>query len=248
MVNLQMQPLCIADGDVHPRVRLAGVIGRGLLRKVCLNVWFNACVSWICVGAHNGIRVQPPLRQLGIGHASKVGQVGHPQPTCGLSIRAIPGFNRDEHRPLPHVPAAAIEQAVTFFWLLVRREITVVQLDFAGKHNRFIHLAHRLCTMYEWATCCASGLSCCGWWSSRYNPYILIGRRSKACSCASSHTPGKSGPLLLEGPRMLDAAGFFREAYEKFFNRHPFRLRPNQLPHIETYVGPTIKRINIRFL
>jgi hypothetical protein len=144
MVNPQMQPLCIADGDVHPRVRLAGVFGRGLLRKVCLNVWFNACVSWICVGAHNGIRVQPPLHQLRIGHASMVGQVGHPQPTCGLSIRTIPGFNSDDHRLLPHVPAAAIEQAVTFFWILVHRETTIVQLDFAGKYNRFIHLAHRL--------------------------------------------------------------------------------------------------------
>ena len=84
MVNTQKQPLCIADGYVHPRERLAGVFGRGLFGKVRLDVRSDAFVSGIRVGAHYGIRIQQPLRQLGIGHTSVVGQVGHPQPTGGL--------------------------------------------------------------------------------------------------------------------------------------------------------------------
>lgn len=143
MVNPQEQPLCIADSDVHPRERLAGVFGRGLFGKVRLDVWFDAFVSGICVGAHNGIRIQQPLRQLGIGHTPMVRQVGHPQPTGGFCSLTIPGFNGDEHRLLPNAPTATVEQVITFFRLLVRREIPVVQLDLAGKHHRLIRLAHR---------------------------------------------------------------------------------------------------------
>ena len=144
MVNTQKQPLCIADGYVHPRERLAGVFGRGLFGKVRLDVRSDAFVSGIRVGAHYGIRIQQPLRQLGIGHTSVVGQVGHPQPTGGLCSLTIPGFNGDEHRLLPNAPTATVEQVITFFRLLVRREIPIIQLDFPGKHHRLIRLAHCL--------------------------------------------------------------------------------------------------------
>ena len=144
MVNPQKQPLCIADRDVHPWERLAGVVGRGFFGNVGLNVRFDALVSGIRVGTDHSIGVQQPLRQLGVGCARMIGQVSHPQAASGRSFPTIPGFYRDEHGLLSNVPAAAVEQLITVFRVFVRSEIPVIEFDFPGKHHRLIHLAHRL--------------------------------------------------------------------------------------------------------
>ena len=144
MINPQKQPLCIADCDVHPWERLAGVVGRGFFGDVGLNVRFDALVSGIRVGTDHSIGVQQPLRQLGVGCARMIGQVSHPQAAGGRSFPTIPGFYHDEHWLLSNVPAAAVEQLITIFRVLMRSEISVVQLDFPGKHHRLIDLAHRL--------------------------------------------------------------------------------------------------------
>ena len=144
MVDSQKHSLCIADGNVHPGQRLAGLLGCGFFGKVSLNMRFDAFECRIRIGMHNGVAVQQALRKLRIGRSFMIGQVSHPQAASSRSFGTLPGFNGDEHGRLSHVAPSAIEQVIALFCFLVRSEIPVIEFDFPGKYHRLIRLAHRL--------------------------------------------------------------------------------------------------------
>ena len=115
MVDSQKQSLCIADGNVHPGQRLAGLLRYGFFGKVSLNMRFDAFECRIRIGMHNGVGVQQALRKPRIGRSFMIGQVGHSQAASSQSFGALPGFNGDEHGRLSQVTPSAIEQLITHF-------------------------------------------------------------------------------------------------------------------------------------